>query len=97
MSQPRLQLPSTYRFDFGDYASLGPVFQKFLGGLNIFTLAVYNLLNGGIGFANLQRALYSVTVTAGATTPLSFVNPLPVPPPAFRWSRFCRSGPPTPH
>lgn len=74
------QLPPVWRFDFGDYQQLGETFQKFLANLNLFTLAVYNLFNGGIGFANLQRYIYTQTVTAGATTPLSFVNPLPVAP-----------------
>ncbi len=73
-------LPPVWRFDLGDYADLGGTFAKFLGNLNLFTLAVYNLLNGGLGFANLQRVVYRVTVLAGATTPLNFVNPLSIPP-----------------
>lgn len=73
-------LPPVWRFDFGDYLGLGSVFQKFLSNLNLFTLAVYNALNKGIGFDNLQRSLYSTTVLAGATTPLSFVNPLTIAP-----------------
>jgi hypothetical protein len=73
-------LPPVWRFDFGDYTSLGATFQKFLSNINLFTLAVYNALNGGIGFQNLQRAIYSVTVTAGTTTPLTFVNPLSIAP-----------------
>ena len=73
-------LPPVYRFDFGDYASLGAMFQKFLGNLNLFTLNVYNLLNGNIGFSNLQREVYTTSVIAGTTTPLSFVNPLSVAP-----------------
>lgn len=73
-------LPPVWRFDFSDYSSLGSVFQKFLANLNLFTLAIYNLVNGGIGFSNMQRSVYSVTVLAGATTPLVFVNPLPIPP-----------------
>ena len=76
----RTNLPPLWRFDYGDYAALCSVFQKFLSNLNLFTLAVYNLLNGGIGFANMQRAVYSATVTANTITSLSFVNPLPVPP-----------------
>lgn len=75
-----LPLPPTWRFSFEDYSGLGSVFQKFLSNLNLFTLAVYNLLNGGIGYANMQRAIYSTTVLAGTTTPLVFVNPLPVTP-----------------
>ena len=80
MTSGRLPLPSTWRFDFGDYTSLGSTFQKFLANINLFSLAVYNLLNGGIGFANLQRSIYTVTVMAGPTTTLSFVNPLPIAP-----------------
>ncbi len=73
-------LPPTYRFDFGDYAALGSVFQKFLANLNLFTLGVYNLLNGGIGFANMQRAIYKISVIGATNTTLSFVNPLPIAP-----------------
>jgi hypothetical protein len=73
-------LPPVWRFDYGDYAGLGPLFQKFLANINLFTVAVYNLLNGGIGFGNLQRTIYSTTVLAAATNPLTFVNPLPVAP-----------------
>lgn len=73
-------LPPVYRFDLGDYASLGSVFQKFLSNLNLFTLGVYNTLNGGIGFANMQRSIYKQTIYAAATTPITFVNPLPVAP-----------------
>lgn len=73
-------LPPVWRFDFGDYSSMGASFQKFLANLNLFTLNVYNALNGGIGFANMQRVIYSATVTAGATTPLKIVNPLPIAP-----------------
>lgn len=73
-------LPPLWRFDYSDYSGLGSVFQKFLSNLNLFTLNVYNLLNGGIGFANMQRSIYTVTVTAKTTTTISFVNPLPVAP-----------------
>ncbi len=73
-------LPPVWRFDFGDYAALGTVFQKFLANLNLFTLAIYNLMNGGIGFANMQRAVYTARVLAGTTTPLVFVNPLSITP-----------------
>ena len=73
-------LPPVWRFDFGDYAALGSVFQKFLSNLNLFTLATYNALNGGIGFANMQRAVYKTSVTGATTTTLSFVNPLSIAP-----------------
>ena len=80
MANGNQPLPSTWRFDYGDYSPLGATFQKFLSNLNLFTLAVYNILNGGVGFQNLQRTIYSVTLTAGQVTPLSFVNPLPIAP-----------------
>lgn len=73
-------LPPTYRFDFGDYSALGSVFQKFLANLNLFTLAVYNLMNGGIGFANMQRAIVTRSVIGATNTSFSFVNPLPISP-----------------
>ena len=77
-------LPPTWRFSVEDYTSLGPTFAKFIAVLNLFTLAAYNLFNGGIGFQNLQRSIYSASYIGGATNSggyaLSFVNPLPVPP-----------------
>ncbi len=73
-------LPPVWRFDFGDYTALGAIFQKFLANLNLFTLAVYNLMNKGVGFSNLQRSIYSATVLAKTTTPITLVNPLNVPP-----------------
>ena len=80
MANGNQPLPPLYRFDYGDYSSLGATFQKFLSNLNLFTLAVYNILNGGVGFQNLQRTIYSVVLTAGQVTPLSFVNPLSIAP-----------------
>ncbi len=73
-------LPNVWRFDFGDYATLGATFQKFLSNLNLFTLAIYNLVNGGIGFANMQRAVYRGSVIGATNTTLSFVNPLQIAP-----------------
>ena len=73
-------LPPIWRFDWSDYQELGTAFQKFIANLNLFTLAVYNLMNGGIGFANMQRSIYNKTVTAASTTTFSFVNPLPIVP-----------------
>lgn len=75
-------LPPLWRFDFGDYTGLGSVFQKFLSNLNLFTLAVYNLLNGGIGYSNLQQAIYKFTIQASTITSVSFVNPLTITPSA---------------
>lgn len=77
---PISNLPPTWRFDYGDYSELGSAFQKFLSSLNLFTLAVYNIVNKGIGFANMQRSVYSATIQATTATTLSFVNPLPIPP-----------------
>ena len=75
-------LPPLWRFSAEDYVGLGKIFKGFLDNLNLFTQAVYDLVNGGIGYANLQQSVYSVTVLAGSTTPLSFVNPLVIPPSA---------------
>ncbi len=85
-------LPPVWRFDFGDYSALGSVFQKFLANLNLFTLAVYNILNGGIGFTNLQRSIYTTSVLAGTTTPLVFVNPLTIAPTGLAVVKVLLSG-----
>ncbi len=90
-------LPSQYRFDWGDYQGLGPIFQKFLANLNLFTVAIYQLINGGIGFANLQRTIYTTTITAAVTTPMVFVNPLPIQPSGLNVVKiFLVSDPATP-
>ena len=73
-------LPPIWRFDFGDYTQLGSTFEKFLSNLNLYTLAIYNIVNGGISFSNMQRRVYSTTVLAATTTPMSFVNPLTIAP-----------------
>jgi hypothetical protein len=75
-------LPPIWRWDFSDYTSLGATFQKFLSNLNLFSLAVYNLLNGGIGYANLQQAVYKFTIQASTITSVSFANPLSIAPSA---------------
>ncbi len=85
-------LPPIWRFSFEDYTALGPAFQKFLANLNLFTLAIYNLMNGGIGFANLQRTVYSTTILAQVTTPLVFVNPLTVPPSGLNVVQVLKDG-----
>lgn len=73
-------LPPIYKFDLGDYVGLGTIFNKFLANLNLFTQAIYSLMNGGVGFQNMQRSIYSTTVVASTTTAVSFVNPLSIPP-----------------
>ena len=85
-------LPQIWRFDPGDYQGLGETFNKFLGNLNLYTTAIYNLLNGGLGFANLQRIVYTTTVTAGTTTPFSFANPLPIAPSGVSVVRVQQTG-----
>lgn len=85
-------LPPTWRFDIGDYTGLGPVFAKFISNLNLFTLASYNLFNAGIGYQNLQQSVYSVKVIAGATTPISFVNPLGIAPSAVVLGKVVQVG-----
>lgn len=91
MANP-LPLPQIFRFDFGDYISMGDTFQKFLGNLNLFTLSIYNLMNGGVGFSNMQRALYRTTVTAGTTTPITFVNPLTITPSGVQVVQVLKQG-----
>ena len=85
-------LPALWKFDYGDYSDLGATFQKFLGNVNLFTTATYNILNGGIQLQNLQRAIYTATVTAASTTPLAFVNPLPVAPSGLSLVQILQSG-----
>jgi len=90
-NQTSSPLPPIYKFDFGDYTSLGTTFQKFLQNINLFTLNTFNLLNGGIGFVNMQRIIYSFTLTASTITSFSFVNPLPIAPSGVTLSRIVLS------
>ena len=85
-------LPALWKLDYGDYTDLGATFQKFLGNVNLFTTATYNILNGGIQLQNLQRTIYSANITAGTTTPLSFVNPLPVAPSGLSLVQILQKG-----
>lgn len=73
-------LPPVWRFNFGDYVGLGPIFQRFLGMLNSFNQDIFNLMNGGIGFSNMQRSVYKTSIVGSANVSLSFVNPLNIPP-----------------
>ncbi len=74
-------LPTVQRIKYEDYKDAPKWFEQFLGTLNLFITAVYNIINRGITYANLgviQPATFSFT--PGSTTGFKFTNPLTVAP-----------------
>jgi hypothetical protein len=75
-------LPPFRQFLPEDYQGSPTWFTKFLGNLNIFTLAIYNALNGDLTVQqNLDEGRFILSVTGGSsatvwTGPTSFLNPL---------------------
>ena len=75
-------LPPFRQFLPEDYPGSPSWFAKFLSNLNVFTLAIYNALNGSLNvFTNLAEARFILNVTGGNnaktwTGPTSFTNPL---------------------
>ena len=79
-------LPTIQRLKYEDYArqpDWKQSIQALVNSLNLFMTPVYNILDGGVGYMNLQvPQTYSTTITAGTTTTFSFVNPLTTAPQA---------------
>lgn len=74
-------LPTVQRIKFEDYKDAPKWFEQFLGTLNLFMTAIYNIVNDGITYANLGvLAPFSFSFTPGATTGFKFANPIIVPP-----------------
>jgi hypothetical protein len=74
-------LPSIQRIKFEDYKDAPKWFEQFLGTLNLFMTAIYNIVNRGITYNNLAVIAPSTfSFTAGATTGFKFVNPITVTP-----------------
>lgn len=86
MSTSQSNLPTIQRFKYEDYARATDwqqAFQLLINSLNLFVTPVYNILNSGITYMNLQvPQLFTKVVTAGSTTTFSFVNPLAIQPSA---------------
>jgi hypothetical protein len=75
-------LPPFRSFLPEDYQGSPTWFTKFLGNLNIFTLAVYNALDADLTVPeNLAEARFTLNITGGSSAtswngPTSFKNPL---------------------
>lgn len=86
MAVNQSNLPSIQRLKFEDYArqtDWKQAFEALVASLNLFMTPTYNILNGGIGYMNLQiPQIYQTVITAAATTTFSFVNPLSIQPKA---------------
>ncbi len=79
--QNNSNLPTIQRIKFEDYKDAPKWFEQFLGTLNLFITAVYNIINRGVTYSNLgviQPATFSYT--PGSTTGFKFANPITVNP-----------------
>lgn len=88
-------LPSIYQFKFEQYPGAPQWFAQFLSSLYLFTNPVYQILNGGVTYQNLQvPQIYTTTVTAPATgnTTFNFKNPLSITPSAVLLGNVYVSG-----
>lgn len=86
MAVNQSNLPTIQRLKYEDYArqpDWKQAFEALVASLNLYMTPVYNILNGGIGYMNLQiPQIVTQVITAGATTTFSFVNPLTTAPQA---------------
>ncbi len=93
-------LPTVSNFKFEDYKGAPQWFAQFLSSLYLFVNPVYQILNGGVAYQNLQAPkLYSTVVTAPASgnTTFNFKNPLVIAPTAVLLGSLNVSGQPTNH
>lgn len=100
MATTQSNLPTVQRLKYEDYAratSWQMALQLLINSLNLFMTPVYNILNGGVTYANLTvPQTYVKIVTAGATTSFTFVNPLAIAPSAVILGN-CWAGVPSVH
>src|SRR5689334_242590 len=71
-------LPTTRRFKFEDYSGAPQWFATFLQALNLFTDAVYQILDGGVTYQNVvspQIVVRTITAPASGSTTFNFTNP----------------------
>lgn len=100
MAQNASNLPTIYNFKFEDYPGAPQWFAHFLSSLYLFVNPVYQILNGGVAYQNLQvPKLYTLTVTAPASgnTTFNFKNPLTISPTAVLLGNVYQSGNPSTH
>lgn len=93
-------LPTVSNFKFEDYKGAPPWFAQFLSSLYLFVNPVYQILNGGVAYQNLQvPKLYTQTITAPATgnPTFNFKNPLTITPTAVLLGNVSVSGNPSMH
>ena len=89
MAVNQSNLPTIQRLKFEDYANSADwkaAFQSLVNSLNLFMTPVYNILNGGVAYMNLQAPqLYTKILTSAAAATgntFTFTNPLPIAPSA---------------
>lgn len=79
-------LPSIQRLKFEDYSRAEDwkqATQSLVNSLNLFMTPVYDILNGGVTYANLTvPKIYSAVITGASPTSFTFVNPLLIQPQA---------------
>jgi len=93
-------LPTNQEFKFENYPGAEQWFQQFLNSLNLFTTAVYGILNGGVTYQNLTvPKVYTKTITTPASGPVTFnfTNPLRIQPQAVLLGNVYVNGNPSSH
>lgn len=93
-------LPTNQEFKFENYPGAEQWFAQFLQSLNLFTTAVYQILNGGVTYQNLLvPKVYTATVTADASGDMTFnfTNPLRINPTAVLLGNIYENGQPSSH
>lgn len=93
-------LPTNQEFKFENYPGAEQWFQQFLNSLNLFTTAVYQILNGGVTYQNLtvpKTLTRTVTTPASGPVTFSFTNPLRIQPQAVLLGNVYVNGNPSSH
>lgn len=93
-------LPTNQEFKFENYPGADQWFQQFLSSLNLFTTAVYGILNGGVTYQNLTvPKTYTKTITTPDSGPVTFnfTNPLRIQPTSVIVGNVYVNGQPSSH
>lgn len=93
-------LPTNQEFKFENYPGAEPWFAQFLQTLNLFTTAVYQILNGGVTYQNLTiPKTYTKTITTPASGPVifNFTSPIRIQPQAVLIGNVYVNGQPSSH
>lgn len=93
-------LPTNRTFKFEDYPGAETWFAQFLSSLNLFVDPVYQILNGGITYQNLQiPKIYTkvITTPAAGSVTFNFQSPIRITPQAVLLGNVYVNGNPSSH